>query len=227
MQINLRFSGSATLLAVALLVLMWWLLDGYRPRMAATSETRVVAPEVPVVMRTTGGLLEVATVKATERFTRADTKEFWGIPLGTTVSQIQVPVIYRYHIQMAREWPLTVRDKTCIVQAGALEPSLPVAFDSALMEKYSRSGWARFDKDQNLATLERSLTPELQLRARSNQYRQLATEAARETVAEFVTTWLLKEQAWARDAQHKVVVVFPGEAMPPRPAATRPAEARQ
>jgi hypothetical protein len=226
MQINVRFSG-ITLLALTLAALAWLVFDARQSRVSTTSETRVVAPEVPVVMRTTGGLLEVATVKATERFSRADTKEFWGFPLGTTVSQIQVPVTYRFHIPMAREWPLAIRGKTCVVQAAALEPSLPVAFDSALMEKYSRNGWARFDKDQNLATLERSMTPELQLRARSNQYRQLATEAARQTVAEFVTTWLLKEQGWTRDPSYKVVVVFPGEAAPALDAAAKPAEAQQ
>ena len=115
----------------------------------------IVAPEKPVVMRTRGGLLEVATVRALERFTREDSRDFWGIDLGTT-----------------------------------------------LMEQYTRTGWARFNKEENLEALQRSMTPTL---------------AARTTIAEFITIWLLKETEWKRDPAHKVVVLFPDEARPPLP----------
>lgn len=115
----------------------------------------IVAPEKPVVMRTRGGLLEVATVRALERFTREDSRDFWGIDLGTT-----------------------------------------------LMEQYTRTGWARFNKEENLEALQRSMTP---------------TPAARRTIAEFITIWLLKETEWRRDPAHKVVVLFPDEARPPLP----------
>ena len=115
----------------------------------------IVAPEKPVVMRTRGGLLEVATVRALERFTREDSRDFWGIDLGTT-----------------------------------------------LMEQYTRTGWARFNKEENLEALQRSMTPTL---------------AARKTIAEFITIWLLKETEWKRDPAHKVVVLFPDEARPPLP----------
>ena len=115
----------------------------------------IVAPEKPVVMRTRGGLLEVATVRALERFTREDSRDFWGIDLGTT-----------------------------------------------LMEQYTRTGWARFNKEENLEALQRSMTPTL---------------AARKTIAEFITIWLLKETEWKRDPAHQVVVLFPDEARPPLP----------
>ena len=115
----------------------------------------IVAPEKPVVMRTRGGLLEVATVRALERFTREDSRDFWGIDLGTT-----------------------------------------------LMEQYTRTGWARFNTEENLEALQRSMTPTL---------------AARKTIAEFITIWLLKETEWKRDPAHKVVVLFPDEARPPLP----------
>lgn len=177
----------------------------------------LVAPEKPVVMRTKGGLLEVATVRALERFTREDSRDFWGIDLGTTVSQIQVPVTYRFHIEMAREWPIELRGRTAIARAPAIKPSLPVAFDTAAMEKYTRAGWARFNKEENLEALERSMTPTLAERASGEAYRGLAEDAARRTIAEFITTWLLKETDWKRDPLHKVVVLFPGEKPPPLP----------
>jgi hypothetical protein len=211
MQLQLRIGAGAVIAAAALGALLWW---WHAPGPAPVIDSRVSAAGVPVVMRTSGGLLEVATVRAVERFTRADTAQFWGIDLGTTVSIIQAPVTYRFHLELAREWTHTIRDKTCVVQAPALRPSLPVAFDTTGIEKYTRSGWARFNKQENLDALERSITPELNQRADSAAYRQLATEAARQTVREFVTQWLLREQAWRRDPSYRVIVLFPGEREP-------------
>jgi hypothetical protein len=202
--------------AAAIALGLGWLaqrLDGDKREVRSS----IVAPEKPVVMRTRGGLLEVATVRALERFTREDSRDFWGIDLGTTVSQIQVPVTYRFHIEMAREWPIEVRGLTAIAQAPAIKPSLPVAFDTTLMEKYTRAGWARFNKEENLEALQRSMTPTLAARASGDAYRGLAEEAARKTIAEFITIWLLKETDWKRDPAHKVVVLVPGEARPPLP----------
>jgi hypothetical protein len=202
--------------AAAIALGLGWLaqrLDGDKREVRSS----IVAPEKPIVMRTRGGLLEVATVRALERFTREDSRDFWGIDLGTTVSQIQVPVTYRFHIEMAREWPIEVRGLTAIARAPAIKPSLPVAFDTTLMEKYTRAGWARFNKEENLEALQRSMTPTLAARASGDAYRGLAEEAARKTIAEFITIWLLKETDWKRDPAHKVVVLFPGEARPPLP----------
>lgn len=214
---GLRGGMIGIVIAAAVIALgLGWLaqrLDGDKREVRSS----IVAPEKPIVMRTRGGLLEVATVRALERFTREDSRDFWGIDLGTTVSQIQVPVTYRFHIEMAREWPIEVRGFTAIARAPAVKPSLPVAFDTTLMEKYTRAGWARFNKEENLEALQRSMTPTLAARASGDAYRGLAEEAARKTIAEFITIWLLKETDWKRDPGHKVVVLFPGEARPPLP----------
>lgn len=214
---GLRGGMIGIVIAAAVIALgLGWLaqrLDGDKREVRSS----IVAPEKPIVMRTRGGLLEVATVRALERFTREDSRDFWGIDLGTTVSQIQVPVTYRFHIEMAREWPIEVRGFTAIARAPAVKPSLPVAFDTTLMEKYTRAGWARFNKEENLEALQRSMTPTLAARASGDAYRGLAEEAARKTIAEFITLWLLKETDWKRDPGHKVVVLFPGEARPPLP----------
>jgi hypothetical protein len=219
MQINIP-TKTFTVLALVIALVVWAVWRVYP--VSTRIDSSVIAPEVPVIIRTEGGLLEVAVVRAQERFTRVDAKEIWGIPLGTTVSHIQAPVYYRYHIQLAKEWRVVIRGKTCIVQAPPILPSLPVAFDTSAMQKYSQNGWARFNKDENLDALERSITPELEKRARSDAYRQLVTAPARQTVTEFVTKWLLKEQTWGSSPEYKVVVTFPGEL----PAAAAP-EPRQ
>jgi hypothetical protein len=228
-QTNIRINGIALMAICAIAAIAaagWFTYSKYLPGAASTIETSLVAPEVPVVMRTAGGLLEIAAVKVYERFTRSDRKEFWGIDLGTTVSQIQVPVLYRYHIALEKEWPVSIRGKTALVNAGAVKASLPVAFDTAAMEKQTQSGWARFNKDENLALLERSITPQLQERAQSDRYRLLAIEAGRQTVAEFVTTWLLKEQKWKRDPEYQVIVLFPGESLPSQRSLQKAIEAQ-
>ena len=212
MPARLRIGIAAALAVGVILATGWLAVDRFLGRTA--TETSVLASGVPVVMRTTGGLLEISTVTVYERFKRTDTREFWGIPLGTTVSIIQVPVTYRYHIEMAKEWPIHVNGKTAVVRAAEVKPSLPAAIDTSKMEKYTQNGWARFNKDENLALLERSITPELQARANNPAIRQLAVDAGRQTVREFVTTWLLKEQGWKKDGDSKVVVLFPGEQMP-------------
>ncbi|MDB5873582.1 MAG: hypothetical protein JWQ07_3024 [Ramlibacter sp.] len=213
MPLNARITGGALLLACAVGLSGWLIYERFVGSWSAT-ETSVAASGIPVVMRSAGGLLEIATVTVYERFKRTDTKEFWGIPLGTTVSIIQVPVTYRYHIEMAKEWPILINGKTAVVRAAEVKPSLPAAIDTAKMEKYSQNGWARFNKDENLELLERSISPELQTRANNAAIRQLAVDAGRQTVREFVTSWLLKEQGWKRDPEFKVVVLFPGEQQP-------------
>src|SRR4030095_11753539 len=118
-----------------------------------------------MVMHTSGGRLEVATVTGPQAFKLdAPPKSLLGVDVVKTVSHIQANVVYRYHIEMAKEWPIKVRGSTAIVEAAEIKPTLPVAFDSATMEKQTKSGWARFDKDENLDQLERSLSPQLEER---------------------------------------------------------------
>jgi len=166
-----------------------------------------------VVMPTAGGRLEVATVLARETLKRSDSRILFDfLDLGTTASEIRVDAVYRYHVGMQRAWPLRIIGTSCLVHVGAVRPTLPVAFDSATVERRTASGWARFNKAENLRELERSLTGLLADRA--PLYRHQAQEAGRAVVAEFVAEWLVREQQWQRDPEHRVVVLFPGERLP-------------
>jgi hypothetical protein len=169
---------------------------------------------------TNGSILEVATADAVESFTRSSSLKYWDreLPLGTTVSEITVPAIYRFHIKLNDPWHLTVDGNTCIVQAPNFNPSLPVAIDTGKMQKKTRSGWGRFDKDENLEKLERDLTDKLSERAGSYANRMTIRENARQSVAVFVRNWLLHEQQWGPDHFTKIVVYFPDESPPADPA---------
>lgn len=166
--------------------------------------------DVPIVMHTNGGRLEVALVTATEafRFT-APPKSLLGLDRGETVSNIQAKVVYRYHIEMDKEWVVKFQGSTAIIEAGKVKPSLPVAFDTGTMQKQTVSGWARFDKQENLAELERRMSPELERRA--SGYLALALPSARTSVADFARNWLGKSKHWDNLKITNVKVVFPGD----------------
>ena len=200
--------------ALGLIAGAWWAIRQL-PATQTVVREQVSTPEVPLVMRTPGGLLEVATVRATERFSRRDSKSFWGVDLGETVAEIAVPATYRFHIPLARQWPVRLHNGVAEVDAPAIAPSLPVAVDTTQMQTWGRNGWARFNKDDSLLALQRSLTPQLAERANNAHYRELATEAARATVAEYTRSWLT---ASGKGPVREVRVRFPGEAQATAPA---------
>lgn len=174
------------------------------------------------VSGTQGDILEVATLEADETFTRMDAKTVaWNLfYLGTTVSEIRAPAIYRYHIKLSDHWSLSTQGSTCIVVAPALRPSMPPAIRTDKMEKKTQAGWGRFNAAQNLNDLEKSITPMLERRAGNSTHIDSIREPARQAVAKFVKTWLIDHPQ--DPAIQKIVIVFPDE-----PAAKDQAKAAQ
>ncbi len=193
----------------------WWIAQpGPALTFFSTTAKQGATSGMPIVMPTSGGRLEVASVTVHERFKREDVKNLLGVELpllGTTETHLQLRTVYRYHIEMQRAWPIERRGDAWVVRAGAVQPSLPVAFDTRDLEHYTREGWARFNRMESSVELLRGISPQLEARAQSPAYRQLAADAGRKTVADFVRTWLL-EQRHASDAgKAKVIVLYPGE----------------
>ena len=175
--------------------------------------TETFTAALPTLARTPGGLLELATATATETLTRTDERTIaWDmVYLGKTVSEISVRVTYRYHLQLRDPWKLNVSGNTCVVRAPAIRPSLPPAIHTDQMQKRSESGWARFDAREQMAELERSLTPRLARHAADSRRLAIVREECRKTVAEFVRDWLLKEDHWRKDRFSTIKVVFADE----------------
>ena len=167
--------------------------------------------------------LELAAVEAVETFTRTDDRRIFYdlLPLGTTVSEIRVPVTYRYHLRLDDPWRLEVTDHTCVVHAPPIRPTLPPAIDTARLEKRSSSGWLRFDESDRMDELERELTALLSRRAGDPDTVDLVRETCRRRVAEFVRTWLLAEDQWEADRFRAITVVFADDE--PSDPLTRPA----
>ena len=162
---------------------------------------------------TDGNILEVATAESTETFTRKTNLKLFDrvIPLGTTISEISVPAIYRFHIDLNGDWFLTTDGQRVMVIAPTIEPSLPVAFDTARMKKKSKSGWARWDGNESLETLEKSLTAQLGDRARAPGTVSKVREESRLAVAKFVQNWLISRAHWNDRAFSEISVVFEDE----------------
>jgi hypothetical protein len=179
--------------------------------------TQTFLANIPTISRAEGGNLEVATAEAVETFTREDARSIaWDyIPLGVTVSEIKVPVTYRYHLRLRDDWRLDVSNQTCIVYAPRIRPSQPPAIHTDRMEKRSSQGWARFDGRAQMEELEKTITPTLKVLADDPKHLSLVREECRQTVAEFVRDWLLREEHWREDRFSAIKVVFADETNQP------------
>jgi hypothetical protein len=179
------------------------------------AEVRLAAPDQVAVIRTKGGLLQVSTLKSTETFqSTRDHAIFFGLGhLGTTVTQIRVPAVFNYHIELAPEWKVTLRDKTFIVVAPAVKPSLPVAIDTAKLERFSSGAWSFFTGPKELDILQRSITQTLAAKAVTPGYIDYQRNVARQTVTEFVQKWLVSQSKWQSAQGYSVRVFFADESI--------------
>jgi len=114
-------------------------------------------------------------------------------------------------VRLADPWRLDVSGQTCIVLAPGIRPSLPPAIHTDKLEKNSDAGWGRFNAREQMAELEKSITPTLSGYASDPKHLALVREQCRQTVAEFVKTWLLKEDQWRTDRFHTIKVIFSDE----------------
>lgn len=210
--------GAASLLVGGLLVgsiltFAYLKLAGFQPASRTMGEVHTAMPEEIVVMRTPGGLLEVSTVRARESIETRFTYELLGIPVGNTAPRIRVPVVYRYHIELAPEWRVLRHQTSFTVVTPPVKPSLPVAVDFAGMEKDVAGTWilVPFTATSDLDDLEKSISARLAMNASNPVYLQMQRESARLTVTEFVKKWLITQSQW-RDLKDKQVrVLFPDE----------------
>lgn len=173
--------------------------------------------EEVLVMRTPGGLLEVSTFHASEHFDQRIEYSLFGFKVGETVPHIRVPAVYRYHIELAPEWPVRRVGHVFTVVAPEIKPSLPVAVDLGLMQKDVGGSWVlvAFNASEDLDILERQVTEKLARKAGSAAYIAIQREYARKTVREFVRKWLVTQTRWHDGSGLTIRVRFADEAEEP------------
>ncbi len=194
---------AASLAFNALLAWRMW-ATGPSTRTAHSSGERIV-------MRTPGGLLEVSSVTAEERFDSSTQHTVLGVPVGRTVASVRVPTVYRYHVPLAPEWTFRQVGDTLIVVAPAVRPSLPVAIDTGRLESFSAGVWSPFTGEAAVAALQRSISERLERKAASPELVLLQRESARHTVTEFVRKWVLEQPRWKGASAPTVFVFFEDE----------------
>ncbi|MCW0220982.1 MAG: hypothetical protein OJI67_21825 [Prosthecobacter sp.] len=201
----------------------WKFMDVTKAAMAWITENAVTQDinetfrqSVTQIVSTKGDILEVATMETDETITKYDMKSIFNqtVYLGTTISEIRTPVVYRYHIKLSDGWQLRVDGNQCIVHAPALRPSQPPAIRTEGMQKKSEAGWLRFNAAESLAELEKNLTPTLEKRAGNRSHLNLIRESARKSVAEFVKKWLLTQERNSMGEIDSITVIFPDEIPP-------------
>jgi len=186
-------------------------LQSVGDRMHSRSVTETFRERLIQVTSTEGDVLELAVLEMEETFSRADSRSLLGemLYLGTTISEIRVPVVYRYHLKLSDPWKIEIVGDECRVLAPPIRPSLPPAVRTDAMEKKSAAGWLRFNAADNLVQLEKGLTPRLELRAADRRRIDSSREASRESVEKFVRRWVLESQP--NMDRMKLVVRFPDE----------------
>lgn len=215
LPVHLPISSMLRLAVLALLALSlaanFWLT-----RRAGESDRRLeswsAALDQVEVIRTEGGLLQVSTIQAPEYFKAVKPHDILGFDLGATTTHIRVPATFHYHIELAREWKVRVRpDGTVIVIAPPIKPTLPVAIDTAKLERQAEGRWSLFTGTRELEALQRTITRTLGEKAGSPGYLAFQREAARETVVEFVQRWLIAQERWKSARGGTVRVYFADE----------------
>ena len=178
---------------------------------ARRTTTQSAAIDQFEVIRTKGGLLAVSTIKAPELFQATAEHTVLGVPVGQTTSQIRVQAVYGYHVELAPEWKVTLRDKQLIVIAPRVKPTLPVAIDTARLERFASGAWSVFTGAAELDRLQRSISQSLATKAALPSYIQFQREAARTTVTEFVRKWMLGQERFKSAGDYQVRVFFADE----------------
>lgn len=191
-----------------------YFVNKYYPKGTQSSEPPVVVVkplDEPVVMSTNGGLLGVSRVIATEEFSQTTNHEIFTIPIpGPTIAKIQVQATYHYHVELAPKWKFIRRDKTFVVIAPPVKPTLPIAIDTGTLKAQANGTWSFMTGNGQISALQKPITATLAEKAKSPYYLLLQKEHARATVKQFVQKWVLSQDKW-KDGDYSVRVFFADE----------------
>jgi hypothetical protein len=183
--------------ALAVVAVIAYQLGWLQPFGTRQQQVTQLDPAQVIVLRTPGGLLEVATLKRIEEFGWQTTHTCpivdCGKLLGATVTRVRVPVHYTYRIPLAATWELRLQGKEYVLTVPAVEPALPPAVETAKIQLETKGSWTSPGSDLNVQSTLRQLGPELERRATQPQYLKLQEPHAANTVAEFAQKWLREQ----------------------------------
>ena len=168
--------------------------------------------DMPVVVRTNGGLLEVATVKHRRTFSLPNAMVIFGqkVPFCKETATYTVDANFTYRVRLARRWRGEVDHGALYITAPKLEPAIPVAFDTANLAS-SLDACRLFPNMDTKDELLRSISTSLADEARSSKYIDFVRDHARATVREFVGKWMLSQRDYNLPQGTRIEVAFADE----------------
>lgn len=157
--------------------------------------------------------LQIAALNTQQEIQAQDSyRILWNLlDLGTTTIRIRIPATYRFYVDLSHpeDWTFEPRDGVLCVIAPQVHPFLPVAFDSAGVEKEGTQGWARFNLKEKMAQAEKEISRVLE--ANAEQHLQTVRDQCRMAVGVFIKRWLVQEEVWSGKGFQGVKVVFRDE----------------
>lgn len=202
-----------TVVALVLVVVgaLYWKSQGSTPNEVQVHQ---LAKDEIIIVRTPGGMIEVATLIKNEDFSWSTqhTCPFADCSfLGKTISKLRLPVHYTYRIPLAASWTLKLRDGHYELRVPGFVPKLPVAFDTAKIEATTDKGLLAPNKADHRESMIKHLGPELDRRATQKTYVDSQREIARKTVGEFARKWMIEQSKDANKADLPIKVFFADE----------------
>ncbi|MBA4013244.1 MAG: hypothetical protein C0481_15365 [Phenylobacterium sp.] len=200
-----------SVLALLVVVLAAFAAYQFLPHPKASMEGPVVN-DIPVVIRTNGGMLEVAKVKHRRTFNLTEVATFAGfeVPFCTATASYTFDAHTTYRVKLAKDWAASYRNQRLQVTAPRLEPALPVAFDTARLKATLEK--CPFMPGGTQEALLRSIGGKLAKDASNPAYLDLARNGgARETVREFAQKWLINQKTYNIPPNTPIDVMFADE----------------
>jgi hypothetical protein len=184
---------------------------------ASEDEGIVASNDFPVVLRTNGGLLEVATLKHRRTFNLTNTATVLGykVPFCREKASYTADTYITYRVRLAKRWDAEYRNQHLYVTAPRIEPALPVAFDTSRLKATLDS--CRFVPSMDTqAELLRSISGRLKKDALDPQRIAYVKDhgkdgSARDTVREFVEKWLVTQRGYNIPKGTPIDVAFNGD----------------
>lgn len=208
MYLTKRTLAAIAVILIAGIAIAWLFL-----RQKPEEPGPVADNNIPVVIRTNGGMLEIATISHRRSFLLSKIPTTFGIafPYCKETATYTVDVAFTYRVKLSKRWKVLFSKGTLYLETPPPEPALPVAFDTSRLS-------ATLDKCAFIPSMNakddllRSISKTLAKDARSPRYTKIARgEESRTTIREFAQKWVLSQREYNIPANTPIDVTFSDE----------------
>lgn len=186
---------------------IWWL---NRPHIDEVGEA---SNDIPVIIRTNGGMLEIETIKHRRTFNLTKTATVLGfeVPFCKEMASYTVDASISYRVRLAKRWVGDYKKGVLSLVVPPPEPFLPVPFDTSRL-RATLDDCALMPSMNAKDELLRSISGKLEQDAKSSRYLKLARgDDGKATIREFAQKWLLSQKQYDLPSEIKIEVSYSDE----------------